>query len=80
MLISEHLVDWNVVGDNPAHPGEVTEGLEDITWEEIPHETTKEAIGEKSLAGYAATLSDPSVLLRVQCVEEGTSNEVIRPN
>jgi hypothetical protein len=34
--IPEHLVDWDIIWHDPCHPGEVTEGLEKVSREEVP--------------------------------------------
>jgi len=63
--VPKHLVEWDIIGSDPAYPGEDTESLEDVSGEEVPEESAREAIYEESLSGYAAAISDTGVLLRV---------------
>lgn len=69
VLVSEHLVDGDIVRDNPADPGEVAEGLENVAREEVPKEPAQEAVVEEPLSGDTAARTHASVLLSVQGVE-----------
>jgi hypothetical protein len=80
MLVAEHLIERDIVGDNPAYPGENTESLEDVPRKEVPKETTREGINEKSLPGYTPALPYSRVLLCMQGVEERTSNKIRGPD
>jgi hypothetical protein len=80
MDITEHLVDGDIVGRNPADPREIAKGLKDVAREEVPDETTREAIEEESSSRYATAISDPRVLLCMQGVEERACDEIVRPD
>jgi hypothetical protein len=54
--------------------------LKDVAREEVPDETTREAIEEESFSGYATAISDPRVLLCMQGVEERACDEIVRPD
>lgn len=42
--IPEHLIEGNVVGCDPANPGEVAECLEDIAREQVPDSRAQECV------------------------------------
>ena len=79
-VVPEQLVDHDVVRRDPAHPVEVAERLEDVAGEEEPDEGAEEGVEEEPLARDASAVPDPSVLLRVQRVEERTGHQICRPD
>ena len=80
MVIPKQLIDDNIIRNNPADPSEVAQSLEDIAGEEIPAKSAHKRIAEEPLAGDTAMVSDTCVLLRVQRVEKGASDQVRRPD
>ena len=80
MHITEHLVYWNIIRRDPCYPGEVTEGLKKVSREEIPGARRSQRIQEEPFSGETSSVTDTSVGLRVQGVEECTGNKVSRPN
>lgn len=80
MNVTEHLVDGNVVWSNPADPGEVTEGLEEVSGHEVPDCACKPGVEEEPLTTDTSSCTHTSVCLGMEGVEEGTSDEVGRPD
>lgn len=79
-LVTEELVDDNVVRNNPAHPGEVAERLEKIAWDEVPTKATEPDVYEESATRESATVAYTSINSSVQSVEERAGNQVHRPD
>jgi hypothetical protein len=67
--VTKHLVDRDIVWSNPAHPGEVTECLEQITRYEIPDGGCQKDIEEESLAANTTSVTHAGVCLRMKRVE-----------
>ena len=80
MDITKHLVDWNIIWRDPCNPGEVTEGLEKVSREEVPGARPSQCVQEEPFSGKTSSVTHTSVCLRVQGVEERTGNKVGRPN
>ena len=80
MNVTKHLVDGNVVGGNPAHPGKVTEGLEEVSGNEVPECACCPGIKEEPLTVDTSSCAHTSVCLGMEGVKEGTSDEVGRPD
>lgn len=59
------MIERDIVGSDPADPGEVTKGLEEVAWEEVPASAANEAIEEESLSGDTTPLPYTGVLLGV---------------
>ena len=78
--VPEQLVDDNVVRDDPAHPVEERERLEDVAGEEVPTCRREETVEEEPLATDTTAVTDTGVDLRVQRVEECTGDQVRRPD
>ena len=78
--ITKQLVDYDVVRNDPAHPVEEREGLEDVSGEEVPARRREETVEEEPLATDTTAVTDTGVDLRVQRVEERTGDQVRRPD
>ena len=78
--ITKQLVDYDVVRDDPAHPVEEREGLEDVSGEEVPARRGEESVEEEPLAADTSAITHASVVLGVQSVEQRTCHKVCRPN
>ena len=80
MNVTKHLVDGDVIGSDPAHPGEVTEALEEVSGHKVPECACQPAIEKEPLTTDTSSCTHTIVCLRMQSVEEGTGDEVGRPN
>lgn len=78
--VPEHLVDGDVVGGDPADPGEVTQGLEEVAGEEVPDGGGEEGVEEEPLTAHTTAATNTGVLLRVQGVEKSAGNQVGGPD
>lgn len=78
--VSEHLVDNDVVRNNPAHPVEERERLEDVSGEEIPTRRGKETVEEEPFTANTTTVSDTGVLLLMESIEQRASDQIRRPD
>ena len=63
MNVAKHLIDRNVVWDDPADPGEVAEGLEEVSGEEVPDSRAQECIKEEAFTADTTTVTDTSICL-----------------
>lgn len=77
---TEELVDNNVLGSNPANPGEVTEGTEEVAGEDVPDGTAEEHEEEEAFSGDTTSATHTSILLSVEGVEQCASNKRIGPD
>lgn len=80
MDVSKHLIHGNVVWSNPTDPREVTECLENVPREQVPREGTNEGIDEESLATKTSSVTDTSIGLCMEGIEESADNKVIGPD
>lgn len=80
MDVAKHLVDGDVVGNNPADPREVTEGLEKVPGEEIPDSRSNKSVAEEPLATYSSAVTDTGIRLRMKGVEKSAGYEIIWPD
>ena len=78
--VTEHLVDWNVVGCNPAYPGEVAQCSEQVTRDQIPNGRCRNAIQEEPLTANPTTLTNTGVGLGMKRIEEGGRDQSIGPD
>lgn len=78
--VSEELIDNDIVGDDPADPVKVREGLENVVREPIPARRADEYVEEEAFTANTPALPDTGVLLMVQCVEKGAGNQIDRPD
>ena len=74
------MVDGDVVGSDPAYPGEVTEGLEEVSGHKVPECPCQPGVGEEPLTTDTSSCPHTSVCLRMEGVEKGTGDEVGRPD
>lgn len=77
---TEQLVDDDVVGDDPADPAEVAEGGEEVAGDEVPGDRPGETDEEEAFAGHASTVTNTSIVGRVQSVEKGACDEIGGPD
>lgn len=74
------MVDRDVVGSNPAHPREVTQGGEQVVRHDVPTGGASECDEEELLTAETTTRSNTGVRLCVERVEERTCDKVVRPD
>lgn len=79
-LVTEQLVDDDVLWSDPAHPGEVAERLEKITWEEVPTKTPEPDVCEESPTRETRTGAHTSIYLGMQSIEERAVNQIRGPD
>ena len=77
---TKKLVDDDVVGDDPANEGEVGESGKEVVGDEVPDRRAGKGDEEEPLTAHTATVTDTSVCLCVQGVEEGADHELGRPD
>ena len=77
-LVSEQLIDNNVIGSNPADPIKDTKSGKNISGEPEPDKTAKHDEKEETLSGHVLCLALPVAF--VQCVEERRVDECSRPD
>lgn len=80
MNITEQLIDGNVVGSNPAYPREVAESLEQVPGEKIPYGRCRESIEEETLSAETTPITNTSICLGVQSVEERAGDQIRGPD
>ena len=78
--VTKHLVERDVVGCNPAYPGEVAECLEQITRDQVPNSGCRETIEEEPLTANPAKLFSTSVGLGMKRIEESGDDQSIGPD
>lgn len=78
--IPEELVDDDIVGSNPTYPAEYAKSGEKIPWEKVPQTGANEAYREESFSRNTASTTHTSVMLTMECVEEGTSDQIGGPD
>jgi hypothetical protein len=63
------LVEWNIVRCNPAHPGEVAESGEEITWDKVPKSRKEKGVDEEPFSTDPSMGPYPAVVLGMKSVE-----------
>lgn len=76
----EQLVDDDVVRCDPADPVERGKRGEEVTRDPVPAERADQSVREEALSGETSTRSYARILLGVQGVEQGASDQVGRPD
>ena len=79
-LFNRSVSTYDIVMSDPAYPGEHGERLEKVTWDEVPGSGTEETDGEKTFTAYTTAVSNTSVNLRVQRVEQSAGHQVCGPD
>ena len=80
MTISEHLINGDVVGNDPADPGKGAQRREQVTREEVPDGGGTESIEEETLSAETTTVTNTSISLSMQSVKQGTGDQISGPD
>lgn len=79
-MVPKELVNDHVCWGDPTNPGEVAQGLKEVTRHKFPQKHSEEGDGEETLARDTPARTNARVVLGMQGVEEGACDQVGRPN
>jgi len=77
---AKQLVDDDVVGDNPANEREVGQSAEQVVGDEVPDGGAGKCDEEEPLTAHTTTVTNTSIVLGMQGVEQSANDELGGPD